>query len=109
MIDWLRGAWRWWLHRPNDGDLYKHLVEVAAEQARGPGRCYDQQRRGDKCCGGTPPGGHTSWVDVYDGPSGVGYVVNYERVFRGETYRRRVNFGPETYHDEPWQPRVPWL
>ncbi len=42
------------------------------------------------------------WVDVYDGPRGIGWVANYEKVEDGKTYVKRINYGPETERDSDW-------
>jgi hypothetical protein len=41
-------------------------------------------------------------VDVYDGPSGQGWVLIVEATHNGNLWRRRVNVGPETSHALPW-------
>lgn len=41
-------------------------------------------------------------VDVYDGPSGLGYVIVLEAKFNGELWQRSINFGPERYRDTDW-------
>lgn len=41
-------------------------------------------------------------VDVYDGPSGLGYVIVLEAKFNGELWQRSINFGPEDYREQPW-------
>jgi hypothetical protein len=51
----------------------------------------------------TPPGGQTSWVDIYNSPrGGFGYVVNYESLRGINVFRRAVNYGPETERDQDW-------
>jgi hypothetical protein len=49
----------------------------------------------------------TNWpnslrIDVYNGPSGQGYVVVGVYTKGGETWGRSINIGPETYRDLPW-------
>jgi hypothetical protein len=41
-------------------------------------------------------------INVYDGPSGKGYVANMGFDLDGSTYRKSVNFGPETHRDRDW-------
>ena len=41
-------------------------------------------------------------VSTYDGPEGMGYVLTVETVVDGNTYRRAVNTGPETYRAAEW-------
>lgn len=43
------------------------------------------------------------WVDVYNGPLGEGYVVNYSITKDGVEYVRSVNVGPEKYRTHDWQ------
>lgn len=42
------------------------------------------------------------WVDVYDGPSGKGWVANIEVIYNGKTYHRAVNVGPESSRSQGW-------
>jgi len=49
-----------------------------------------------------PPAGYDCWVDVYDGPRGLGYVVNYEVRRGADTYRKSINYGPEKYRESDW-------
>ena len=42
------------------------------------------------------------WVDVYDGPLGIGFVVNYQIVNGGVSYVRSQNFGPEVWRNTDW-------
>lgn len=48
------------------------------------------------------PAGYETWVDVYEGPDGVGYVINFEIVKGKDTYRKCVNVGPEKYREQDW-------
>lgn len=41
-------------------------------------------------------------IDIYDGPSGQGYVVKGFIVETGVTYCRSVNVGPETWRTHDW-------
>jgi len=45
--------------------------------------------------------GYDSWVDVYDGPLGIGFVVNTEIDKGGIKYQNAVGFGPER-RDRDW-------
>ena len=45
--------------------------------------------------------GYDSWVDVYNGPFGVGYVVNIEIDQLGVKFRKAIGFGPEK-RDQDW-------
>ena len=49
-----------------------------------------------------PPAGYDSWVDVYDGPQGVGYVTWYEIKKGKDLYRKAINVGPETWREQDW-------
>jgi len=53
-----------------------------------------------------PPAGYDCWVDVYDGPSGKGYVVWYETTRGADTIRKALNYGPETYREQDWTVHV---
>lgn len=49
-------------------------------------------------------------IDVYDGPSGRGYVVTVECVVAARTYTRAVNVGNEKWRDVNWtevKPEIP--
>lgn len=50
-----------------------------------------------------PPAGWDEWVDVYEGPQGIGYVVNYEVQRAGKPFRKAINQGPETFRDQDWE------
>lgn len=41
-------------------------------------------------------------VDVYDGPTGKGYVATVEVLYGGTLYSRSRNVGPETYRTVAW-------
>jgi len=45
---------------------------------------------------------YTIRVDVYEGPSGAGYVLVVTALVDGVTWERDINVGPETYRDQPW-------
>lgn len=54
----------------------------------------------------------TTWpcslqVNVYDGPSGVGYTAVATFLHGGDEYRKTINSGPETYREHDWQPVLP--
>ncbi len=46
--------------------------------------------------------GFSYWVDVYEGPKGKGYVINYETLKDGKTIRKAANFGPEEWREQDW-------
>jgi len=41
-------------------------------------------------------------VDVYDGPSGIGYTATLTVVIEGQEWQRVANEGPETHRVRPW-------
>ena len=41
-------------------------------------------------------------IDTYSGPDGAGYVLTVETVVNGETWRRSVNYGPDTWRAAEW-------
>lgn len=41
-------------------------------------------------------------IDVYDGPSGRGYVITVEVIMAGRTYTRSINVGSERWRDVGW-------
>lgn len=43
------------------------------------------------------------FIDVYDGPSGQGFVATVIVKFRGELYKRRQNYGPEDRFTHDWR------
>ena len=43
-------------------------------------------------------------IDVYDGPSGRGYVIAGEVLLAGVRYLRRAHVGPETWREHDWTP-----
>lgn len=51
------------------------------------------------------------WIDVYEGPRGIGWVAVYETVRAGRIFRKHVNFGPEKYREQDWtevvEPTIP--
>ena len=50
-----------------------------------------------------PPAGYVSWVDVYEGPQGIGYVVNYEVQRGSKLFHKSMNVGPETWREQDWE------
>lgn len=42
-------------------------------------------------------------IDVYDGPSGHGYVSVLRHAVGGVTYRKDINYGPDSYRDTDWR------
>lgn len=58
--------------------------------------------------GVAPPVGVDCWVDVYDGPLGKGFVVNYRAVADdGTVLEKRVNSGPEDWRESDWTEVAP--
>jgi len=49
-----------------------------------------------------PPAGYENWVDVYEGPKGVGYVINYETARGIKLFHKAINYGPEDYREQDW-------
>ena len=49
-----------------------------------------------------PPAGYENWVDVYEGPKGIGYVVNYEVQRGGKPWQKAINYGPEDWREQDW-------
>lgn len=43
-------------------------------------------------------------IDVYDGPSGRGYVIAGELLLAGVRYLRRAHAGPEAWREHGWTP-----
>lgn len=43
-------------------------------------------------------------IDVYDGPSGRGYVIAGELLLAGVRYLRRIHTGPEAWREHDWVP-----
>lgn len=43
-------------------------------------------------------------IDTYAGPDGAGYVLTAETVVDGNTWRRSVNYGPDTWRNAEWYP-----
>lgn len=43
------------------------------------------------------------WVDVYEGPRGIGYVIHYETKRGQKTFRKSLNIGPETERERDWE------
>src|SRR3990167_102050 len=48
------------------------------------------------------PTGYENWVDVYEGPKGIGYVVSYEVLRDTKLYRKSINYGPEDWREQDW-------
>lgn len=47
--------------------------------------------------------GARTWVHVYDGPSGRGWELEILLTRGGETWRRVVHRGPETWRERGWE------
>lgn len=93
---------------PEDERAYTHAALVESLQKnrrfplqtlRGGGKPTDVQ---DFKNWADPPTGYTCWVDVYGGPLGVGYVINYEVQRGGRPWRKAINFGPERWREQDW-------
>ena len=53
-----------------------------------------------------PQLGLAHWVDVYTGPWGSGWVVNYSLTIGRYVYTRAYNYGPEEHKEHTWQMAV---
>jgi len=42
-------------------------------------------------------------IDIYSGPSGVGYILVAEMINDGRIWNREINIGPESYRGHDWQ------
>ncbi len=93
---------------PEDAVAYAHAEKVRVKQEarsfplqslRGRRRPHDVNEDADWA---PDPAGYTSWVDVYEGPRGIGFVVNYEVTRAGKLWRKAINYGPEDYRDVDW-------
>lgn len=42
------------------------------------------------------------WIDVYDGPSGPGYIATVSIEYNGVLYSRSLGVGPEAARTSPW-------
>lgn len=78
-----------------DTDAYAHFQ--ALSEVLNPPR---QVIRGK--VDGLPACTYDFWVDVYDGPQGKGYVVNYETTRDGKKIVKRINVGAETHREQDW-------
>ena len=103
---------------PEDQSAFDHADKVAAEQTKESfplqtlrGKGLPSNHVGRTIPWEDAPVGYETWVDVYDGPQGIGYVVNYEVQRSTKTYRKAINFGPETHREQDWEevvePTVP--
>lgn len=94
---------------PEDSQAYAHAEKVRAEQDKRsfPLQTLRGRRRpsdvADTAEWEAAPVGYSSWVDVYEGPSGVGYVINYEVQRGSTTWRKAINFGPEKHREQDWE------
>jgi len=95
---------------PEDADAYTHAEKVKAEQVKEAfpvqtlrGQKLPTDAKVTEVKWEAPPAGFESWVDVYEGPQGVGYVVNYEVEKGGKKLRKRVNYGPEKHNEQDWE------
>lgn len=46
-----------------------------------------------------------SWsfhIDTYSGPDGDGYVLTVDTLIDGQTWRRSLNYGPDTWRADDW-------
>lgn len=46
-------------------------------------------------------------INEYVAPGGAGFEVIYEAKINGRKCQKVVNFGPETYRDQPWTDEIP--
>lgn len=94
---------------PEDADAYKFVDDIVKE--------FDDEKEHFQVLrnGGKPSdvtketkikdkikAGFDYWIDVYEGPSGKGYVVNFETLRAGKKIRKSVNYGPEEYRESDW-------
>lgn len=92
---------------PEDPAAYDHLKLIQAE-FESTGEVYQILRGGGKPSDVSKATAVVArpampfWVDVYEGPKGKGYVVNYEIVKDGKTLRKAINFGPEEWRERDW-------
>lgn len=49
----------------------------------------------------------STFVNEYVSPGGAGFEVVYEAKINGRKCQKVVNFGPETYRDQPWTDEIP--
>lgn len=97
---------------PEDKDAYDHFDKVAAKmalRAKPVQLLRDRTKKPTDVTEGwddvaleAPKAGMDCWVDVYDGPRGSGYQVNYEMKRASKTIRKIVNFGPEEERERDW-------
>ncbi len=101
---------------PEDPVVYAHLEKLlwSFEDAGAPVQLLREGRPTDspkawadvkergKATALAIPAGYACWVDVYDGPTGKGFVVNYETVRKKKTLRKSINVGPEKGREQDW-------
>lgn len=94
---------------PEDADAYKFVDDVLAEfelegghfqVLKGGGKPSDVQK--ETKIKNKVKAGFDYWIDVYEGPSGKGYVVNFETIRAGKKIRKSVNYGPEDHRETDW-------
>lgn len=47
------------------------------------------------------------WINVYDGPTGQGYEMNFRAAFNKSLYQRVINIGPEKWRERGWMELLP--
>lgn len=93
---------------PEDSQAYQHaeLIESLQKNRQFPLQTLPDGKKPhdvkDFKNWADPPSGYTCWVDVYEGPRGIGYVVNYEMLRDDHPFRKAINFGPEKYREQDW-------
>ena len=94
---------------PEDADAYKFVDDVLAEfelegehfqVLKGGGKPSDVRK--ETKIKNKVKAGFDYWIDVYEGPSGKGYVVNFETIRAGKKIRKSVNYGPEDHREADW-------
>ena len=131
MLDFLKAAWSKIVGYfkpapdprpdPEDPVVYAHLEKLlwsfedagapvqllrAGRPTDSPKTWADVKERG-KATALAVPAGYACWVDVYDGPKGKGFVVNYETKRKGIVFRKAINLGPEEGREQDWAEVVP--
>jgi len=100
---------------PEDAKARDHAVKIEAAQKELAfpmqwlrGGVIPSDRKAEEGQGWEPPPtGYESWVDVYEGPLGTGFVANYEVRRGSKLFRKAMNVGPEVYREQDWTEVVP--
>lgn len=97
---------------PEDAKARAHAEAVVATQKeesfpvqtlRGKRKPADVSKSWDDLKLPDPDPQYECWIDVYDGPSGKGYVINYEFNRSGTLIRKALNVGPEEWRERDWE------